>query len=118
MYVCLSQGRTVFFTFKKKQLTVRNVLQKLVTKDQEREQALFASVREAEYARQQHDAEVRRLQQQLHAMRAQNAHKLKEEAVRCSRTEKELQEKLLRQKAELDKVRHLMCDNPSCYVSS
>lgn len=89
-----------------------------MTKDQEREQALFASVREAEYARQQHDAEVRRLQQQLHAMRAQNAHKLKEEAVRCSRTEKELQEKLLRQKAELDKVRRLMCDNPSCYVSS
>nr|KAG5701215.1 hypothetical protein BaRGS_008591 [Batillaria attramentaria] len=78
--------------------------QKMATKDEEREQMLYNTVRESEYSRQKQDAEVRRLQQKLLAVRAQNAKKLKSEQMKCSMTEKELEQALIKERAELDKM--------------
>ncbi|XP_076458862.1 uncharacterized protein LOC143292457 isoform X1 [Babylonia areolata] len=77
---------------------------KMVTKNEEREQSLYGSVRESEYARQKKDQEVRRLQQQLLAVRARNQERLKQEQIKVSQNEKELEQLLLKEKAELGKL--------------
>ena len=76
----------------------------MVTKDEEKEQALFNRVRESEYARQKKDQEVRHLQQKLQSVRAQNKERLKQETMKVNKTEDELEQILQREKAELDKV--------------
>ncbi|RUS79894.1 hypothetical protein EGW08_012332 [Elysia chlorotica] len=78
--------------------------QKMVTKGEEVEQELYANVRSSEYARQKQDQEVRRTQQTLAEMRRINAIKMKEDMVERKRQEEMLQQKLIREKAELDKV--------------
>ncbi|XP_076454230.1 uncharacterized protein LOC143289165 [Babylonia areolata] len=77
---------------------------KMVRKDEDREQELFSAVREAEYARQKKDQEVRRLQQRLLTVRAHNQQRLKQEQLKVNQSEKELEQTLLREKAELDKA--------------
>ena len=76
----------------------------MVAKDEEREQSLYNSVRESEYARQKQDQEVRRIQHRLLSMRAQNAQKLKQEQMKINLTEQQLEQQLVKEKAELDKV--------------
>lgn len=78
--------------------------QKMASKNEDREQSLYQTVRESEYARQKQDAEVRRLQQKLASVRAQNAQKLKTEHMRCTLNEKELEQALVKERAELDKM--------------
>ncbi|KAK3760560.1 hypothetical protein RRG08_022843 [Elysia crispata] len=78
--------------------------QKMVTKGEEVEQELYANVRSSEYARQKQDQEVRRTQQTLAELRRINAIKMKEDMVERKRQEEMLQQKLIREKAELDKV--------------
>ncbi|KAK7111931.1 trichohyalin-like isoform X2 [Littorina saxatilis] len=77
---------------------------KMVTKDEEREQSLYNSVREAEYARQKKDQEVRRINQKLLNVRAANQQKLKQEQIKVNHSETELEQVLMREKAELDKM--------------
>lgn len=77
---------------------------KMVTKGEEVEQELYANVRSSEYARQKQDQEVRRTQQTLAELRRINAIKMKEDMVERKRQEEQLQQKLIREKAELDKV--------------
>ncbi|GFN96332.1 myosin-11-like [Plakobranchus ocellatus] len=78
--------------------------QKMVTKGEEQEQELYANVRSSEYARQKQDQTVRRLQQTLAEVRRVNSIKMKEDIVERKRQEEELQQKLIREKAELHKV--------------
>jgi hypothetical protein len=61
-------------------------------------------VRNAEYSRQKQDQTVRHLQGKLADVKRQNAVKLKEEAVNCQNKEREMEQKLVREQAELDKV--------------
>ena len=76
----------------------------MVSKGEEMEQQLYANVRSSEYARQKQDQEVRRTQQTLAELKRINAIKMKEDMVERKRQEEELQQKLIREKAELDKV--------------
>ena len=76
----------------------------MVTKDEEREQSLYNTVRESEYSRQKKDQEVRRIHQRLLSVRAHNQQKLKQEHLKVNHTEKELEQVLMKEKAELDKV--------------
>ncbi|GFR77053.1 myosin-11-like, partial [Elysia marginata] len=76
---------------------------KMVSKGEEMEQELYANVRSSEYARQKQDQEVRRTQQTLAELKRVNAIKMKEDMVERKRQEEMLQQKLIRDKAELDK---------------
>ena len=80
----------------------------MVTKGEEVEQELYANVRSSEYARQKQDQEVRRTQQTLAELRRINAIKMKEDMVERKRQEEMLQQKLIREKAELDKVSQML----------
>ncbi|KAL8564067.1 hypothetical protein ACOMHN_034544 [Nucella lapillus] len=77
---------------------------KMVTKDEECEQALFNTVRESEYARQKKDQDVRRLHQRLLTLRTQNQQRLKEEQKKVNQNERELEQIFIREKAELGKL--------------
>lgn len=78
--------------------------QKKVGKAEEIEHGLYNKVRETEYDRQKKEQAVRRLQKKLYETKRQNAVKLKEEMVEAYRLERDLEQELIRQKAELDKV--------------
>ena len=93
-------------------------IQKMVSKDEEREQALYNTVRESEYARQKKDQEVRRIQQKLLAVRTQNQQKLKQEQIKINQTETELEQMLMREKAELDKVRQELMEESAFWFLS
>ncbi|KAL4239220.1 hypothetical protein ACF0H5_000037 [Mactra antiquata] len=78
--------------------------QKMVNKGEDQEQNLYNKVRNAEYSRQKQEQTVRRLQQQLSEIRRKNATSLTKEMVDRNRQEMELEQLLLREKAELDKT--------------
>ncbi|XP_005091012.1 trichohyalin [Aplysia californica] len=78
--------------------------QKMVNKGEEQEQMLYSNVRNAEYSRQKQDQAVRRLQQNLAEIKRINAVKMKMDAVERKRQEDDIQQQLIREKAELDKV--------------
>ncbi|XP_041363124.1 golgin subfamily A member 6-like protein 6 [Gigantopelta aegis] len=77
---------------------------KMVNKGDDLEQSLYNKVRNAEYARQQQEQSVRRMQQTLAEIKRINNLKLTQEIVDRQRQEKELEQRLLKEKAELDKV--------------
>lgn len=79
----------------------------MVAKGEEQEQNLYSKVRNAEYSRQKQEQSVRHLQQQLQEVRRKNAAKVKEEIATRNRQEMELQQALIREKAELDKVMYM-----------
>lgn len=79
--------------------------QKMVSKGEETEQNLYNKVRNAEYARQKQEQTIKHLQLDLQEIKRKNAEKIKQELADSFRHEKECEEKILREKAELDKVR-------------
>lgn len=78
--------------------------QKMVTKGDEMEHSLYNKMRNAEYARQKQEQTVRRMQQQLAELKRKNAVRVKNELAQTHKEEKELEQTLIREKAELDKV--------------
>ena len=78
--------------------------QKMVTKGEDQEQTLYAKVRNAEYTRQQQEQNVRRIQLQLQELKRKNAALVKQELASVNREEQDLEQQLIREKAELDKV--------------
>ena len=80
----------------------------MVNKGEEQEQVLYNSVRNAEYSRQKQDQKVRRLQQNLAEMKRKNAAKMKIDAMERKKAEDEIQQVLIREKAELDKVSQIV----------
>lgn len=77
----------------------------MVTKGDEMEHSLYNKMRNAEYARQKQEQTVRRMQQQLAELKRKNAVRVKNELAQTHKEEKELEQTLIREKAELDKVR-------------
>ena len=78
--------------------------QKLVQKDDEVERDLYKSAKEAEFQRRQKDNEVRKLQEAFVELKKQNAQQIKQAIANAYAHETELQQKILREKAKLDKV--------------
>ncbi|XP_061168161.1 trichohyalin-like isoform X2 [Saccostrea echinata] len=78
--------------------------QKMVTKGDDLEHSLYNKMRNAEYARQKQEQTVRRMQQQLAELKRKNAIRVKNELAETYREETELEQSLVREKAELDKV--------------
>ena len=76
----------------------------MVHRAEEREHSLFSRVRNAEYARQKQEQSVRKAQQELYEIKRQNAQKIKEEMSQLTKQEQELEQKLLREQAQLAKV--------------
>jgi len=83
----------------------------MVNKGEEQEQNLYSKVRNAEYTRQKQEQNVRRLQQQLAEARRRNAQTLKQEMTARTKQEIELEQALIKERAELDKVRNLCQSN-------
>ena len=79
----------------------------MVNKGEEVEQSLYNKVRNAEYARQKQEQSVRHLQQQLQDAKRKNAIRVKQEISDRNKQEMELQQQLVKEKAELDKVGEL-----------
>ncbi|XP_050408547.1 trichohyalin isoform X2 [Patella vulgata] len=77
--------------------------QKMVSKDDEIEQNLYNKVRTSEYNRQKQEQIVRRYELNLAELKRKNAEKLKDEIIERNLQEKELEQKIQREKAELDK---------------
>ena len=80
----------------------------MVHRAEEREHSLFSRVRNAEYARQKQEQSVRKAQQELYEIKRQNAQKIKEEMSQLTKQEQELEQKLLREQAQLAKVSFVM----------
>ena len=76
----------------------------MVQKGEEREHSLYNRVRNADYARQKQEQNVRRMQNRLHELKRQNAQKLKSEMTGLTKAEQEIEQKLIREQAELAKV--------------
>lgn len=68
------------------------------------EHQLHTQVKRAEYERQKNEQEFRKRQNELNAIKKANAQRLTQEIAEANRKEKELEEKMIRIKAELDKV--------------
>ena len=79
----------------------------MVSKGEDTEQNLYAKVRNAEYARQKQEQNVRRLHQQLQEIKRRNAAVVKKELAAVNKQEQELEQQLYREKAELDKVSYI-----------
>lgn len=78
--------------------------QKVVQKDDEVEQDLYKSVKEAEFLRRKQDNDLKKMQEQLIEMKKQNAAQIKELIAKASAEEQEYQQKILKEKSKLDKV--------------
>ena len=76
----------------------------MVTKGEDQEQTLYAKVRNSEYSRQQQEQNVRRIQLQLQELKRKNAAVVTQELASVNLKEQELEQQLIREKAELDKV--------------
>ncbi|XP_002735399.1 uncharacterized protein LOC100377077 [Saccoglossus kowalevskii] len=74
-----------------------------VNKHEEVEQELYNKVRQAEYSRKQKEQTCKRLHNKLQEMKRNNSITMKEHAVECLRKEKELDQKLQREQADLYK---------------
>ncbi|XP_071952628.1 uncharacterized protein [Antedon mediterranea] len=77
---------------------------KEVNKLEEMEHDLFNKVRNAEYTRKQREQMCKRLKGKLLELRRKNAETVKRQMLECLEKEKELEQKLLREQAELDKA--------------
>ncbi|KAK3090170.1 hypothetical protein FSP39_009693 [Pinctada imbricata] len=103
--VCLSRFKKRFS--EKQRLEHEDSLkffQKMVSKGDDLEKNLYNTVRSSEYSRQKQEQIVRRTQQKLAEMKRKNAIAVKETLAETFRDEKELEQKLYREKAELDKI--------------
>ncbi|XP_065909805.1 golgin subfamily A member 6-like protein 22 [Dysidea avara] len=93
---------------KKKQHVDRlRQLQKTVSRFDENEHATYAQVKTAEASRKKQDQVVTRLQSELETMKRDNARRLKDAAMKAKKAEVELEQKLLRETAELTKALNL-----------
>ena len=84
----------------------------MVGKGEDQEYNLHNRVKNAEYARQKQEQRVRKLNQQLMELKRKNAVKIKNEMTEVERSEKELEQQLIREQAELTKVtimRYVVC---------
>ena len=81
--------------------------QKMVSKGDDMEHSLYNKMRNAEYARQKQEQTVRRMQQQLAELKRKNAVRVKNELAQTHKEEKDLEQALIREKAELDKVKFI-----------
>lgn len=73
-------------------------------KDDEVEQDLYKSVKEAEFNRRKKDNELKKLQDQFVEMKKQNAIQIKQIIAKAFAEEQEFQQKIFKEKARLDKV--------------
>lgn len=78
--------------------------QKLVQRDDEYEQDLYKNVKEAEFARRKKDNELKKLQDQFIEVKKQNAIQIKELIAKSFAQEQEIEQKIFREKAKLEKV--------------
>jgi hypothetical protein len=78
--------------------------QKLVQKDDELEQDLYKSVKEAEFQRRKKDTELKKLNEQLIELRKKNATQIKELIAKAYADEQEFEQKIRREKAIVEKV--------------
>lgn len=78
--------------------------QKLVQKDDDAEQDLYKTVKEAEFLRRKKDNELKKLQEQFIEMKKKNAAAIKEAIAAAFAKEKDLEQRIWREKAKLDKV--------------
>ncbi|XP_077999238.1 uncharacterized protein LOC144452101 [Glandiceps talaboti] len=74
-----------------------------VNKQEEIEQDLYNKVRQAEYSRKQKEQLCKRITGKLDEIKRLNSIKMKEQAVECLRQEKDVEQKLQREQAELYK---------------
>ena len=92
--------------------------QKLVQKDDEVEQDLYKSVKEAEFNRRKKDNELKKLQDQFVEIKKQNAIQIKQIIAKAFAEEQEFQQKIFKEKAKLDKVTLIINVNLLIFFSS
>lgn len=80
------------------------LLQKMVTKGEEEENRLYNKVRETEYARQNQEQAVKRVQTKFQQTRSKNSQDMKKQLTEVIKVEKEYEQKIVREQALLDKV--------------
>ena len=78
--------------------------QKAVHMGEEQEYSLYNRVKNAEYARQKREQAVRKTQSKLLERRREHANELKTKMVEMTKEERELEQRLERERAELAKV--------------
>lgn len=88
----------------------------MVSKGEEKEHNLYNQVRNAEYARQKQEQNVRRIQNSLNDLKKKNAQKIKQEMSDLEKRERELEQRLVREQAVLGKVREFEKDKCSSLV--
>lgn len=77
--------------------------QKTVAKDEECEKELYKSVKEAEFLRRKKDNELKKMQDGLNDMKKKNAAEIKQAIAKAFAEEEEFKQKILREKAQLDR---------------
>jgi len=77
--------------------------QKLVQKDDDVEKDLYKSVKEAEFLRRKKDNELKKLQDEFIELKRINAAQIKELIAKASAQEQELEQRIMKEKAKLDK---------------
>ena len=80
------------------------MLQRMVTKGEEEENRLYNKVREAEYARQKQEQAVKRTHVKYQQTKTKNSQDMKKKLTEVVKSEKEIEQNLLREQALLDKV--------------
>lgn len=76
----------------------------MVAKGEEEEHKLFSKVKESEYARQKQEQAVKRLQQKYSQTKTRHSQEMKKRLTDMVKVEKDLEQKMLREQAQLDKV--------------
>ena len=76
----------------------------MVRKGEEVEYNLYNKVKNAEYARQKKEQEVKKMQVKLSDTKRENSQKIKQEMTDLQRQEREIEQKLQREQAQLAKV--------------
>ena len=84
------------------------LFQKLVQKGEEQEFSLYNHVKNAEYSRQQQEQSVKKLQNKLYDVKRVNSVQIKEEMTTRTREERELEQRLQREQAQLAKERKIL----------
>lgn len=80
------------------------MFQKMVVKGEEEENRLYNKVREAEYARQKQEQNVKRLQAKTQATKTKHSQEMKRQLTEMLKIEKESEQKVQREQGVLDKV--------------
>ena len=72
------------------------------------EHDLRKTVKEAEFERRKKEQEIQQLQEELIRKKREDAIRIREEIARAEQEEKELEQNLIREKAQLDKVNNVI----------